>query len=70
MNYGPRFVIGGIYRAHADSHHAAALDDRGGLLATKSFALSAAGYRDLLDWLRSFGEIERIGVELSRPVES
>lgn len=62
MNQKDRRVIGGI-DAHAETHHAAALDDRGGLLATKSFTVSAAGYRELLVWLRSFGEIDRIGVE-------
>jgi hypothetical protein len=62
MNQGGRRVIGGV-DAHADSHHAAALDDRGALLETKSFNVSAAGYRDLLAWLRSFGAIDRIGVE-------
>ena len=62
MNQGGGRVIGGV-DAHADSHHAAALDDRGGLLGTKSFAVSTAGYRDLLAWLGSFGEIERVGVE-------
>lgn len=62
MNEDDRRVIGGV-DAHADTHHAAALDDRGALLETKSFTVSASGYRELLAWLRSFGEIERIGVE-------
>jgi transposase len=62
MNHDGCRVIGGV-DAHADSHHAAALDDRRALLATKSFNVSAAGYRDLLAWLRSFGAIDRIGVE-------
>lgn len=62
MNEDTRRVIGGV-DAHADTHHAAALDDRGVLLGTKSFPVSASGYRELLAWLRSFGEIERIGVE-------
>jgi transposase len=62
MKQQHRRVIGGV-DAHADTHHAAALDDRGGLLATESFTVSAVGYRELLAWLRSFGEIDRIGVE-------
>jgi transposase len=62
MNYEGRRVIGGV-DAHTDTHHAAVLDDRGELLATKSFAVSAAGYRELLAWLRRFGELERVGVE-------
>jgi transposase len=62
MNEDGRRVIGGV-DAHAETHHAAALDDRGGLLGTESFAVSAAGYRELLAWLCSFGEVDRIGVE-------
>jgi transposase len=45
------------------THHAAALDPRGALIGTRSFTVSAAGYRELLAWLRSFGEIECVGVE-------
>lgn len=62
MNEDDRRVIGGV-DSHADTHHAAALDDRGAPLGSKSFTVSAAGYRELHAWLRSFGEIERIGVE-------
>ena len=57
-----RVVIGGV-DAHADSHHAAVIDDRGALLGSTSFAVSARGYVDLLAWLRSFGELDRVGVE-------
>ena len=57
-----RRVVGGV-DSHADTHHAAALDDRGGLLGTRSFAVSAAGYGELLAWLASFGVIDRVGVE-------
>jgi len=62
MNQEDRRVIGGV-DAHADTHHAAVLDDRGQLLGTGSFEVSAAGYRELLAWLRSFGELDRVGVE-------
>ena len=62
MNEDDRRVIGGV-DAHADTHHAAALDERGALLGSRSFPVSASGYRELLAWLRSFGEVERIGVE-------
>jgi hypothetical protein len=57
-----RRVIGGV-DAHTDTHHAAALDDRGALLGSRSFPVSAAGYRELLAWLESFGALDRIGVE-------
>ena len=55
-------VVGGV-DAHADTHHAAALDERGALLATKSFPTSTPGYRQLLDWLSSYGEIEVVAIE-------
>ena len=55
-------VVGGV-DAHADTHHAAALDQRGALLGTKSFPTTTPGYRQLLDWLSSFGEIEVVAIE-------
>ena len=39
-------VVGGV-DTHLDVHVAAALDERGGLLGTESFAASPAGYRRL-----------------------
>src|SRR5436190_11489730 len=39
-------VVGGV-DAHADTHHAAALDERGALLATNSFPTTTPGYREL-----------------------
>lgn len=57
-----RFVVGGV-DAHADAHHAAVLDERGALLATKSFPTTTPGYRQLLDWLVGFGEIDAVAVE-------
>jgi transposase len=55
-------VVGGV-DAHADTHHAAALDQRGALLGTKSFPTTTPGYRELLDWLSSFGEVDVVAVE-------
>ncbi len=48
---------------HRDQHVIAALDERGGELGVRSFPTTAAGYRRALAWLRSFGAVERIGVE-------
>jgi transposase len=56
------FVTGGV-DTHRDVHVAAACDPLGGVLATKSFPTTSAGYRQLLSWLRSFGALERVGVE-------
>jgi transposase len=55
-------VIGGV-DAHADAHHLAALDERGGLLATKSFPTTMPGYAPALDWLSGYGQIDAIAVE-------
>ena len=55
-------VVGGV-DTHLEVHVAAALDERGGLLGTESFAASPAGYRQLLGWLRSFGHLQTVGVE-------
>ena len=55
-------VTGGV-DAHSDTHHAAALDERGRLLGDSAFATSAEGYQELLAWLESFGQVARVGVE-------
>ena len=62
MTQEDTLVVGGV-DAHADTHHAAALDQRGALLATKSFPTTTSGYRQLLDWLSGLGEIEVVAVE-------
>ena len=55
-------VIGGV-DTHADVHVAAACDQIGTVLGTASFPTTAAGYRQLLTWLRSFGELTIVGIE-------
>ncbi len=55
-------VVGGV-DAHADTHHAAALDQRGALIATRGFPTTTPGYRALLAWLRGFGEVDVVAVE-------
>src|ERR1700754_5186762 len=55
-------VFGGV-DTHKDVHVAAALDELGRLLATGSFPTTTAGYRQLWQWLRSFGEVVAVGVE-------
>jgi transposase len=59
---GARPVTGGV-DTHLDVHLAAALDPVGGLLGVESFAASAAGYRELLVWMSTFGPVARVGVE-------
>ena len=55
-------VTGGV-DTHTETHHAAALDEVGRLLGTREFRAGPDGYVELLEWLRSFGAIDQIGVE-------
>ncbi len=55
-------VIGGI-DTHQDLHTAAVVDPTGSVLGTRVFATTPAGYRAMLRWFRSRGEIVRVGVE-------
>ncbi|GGV47231.1 IS110 family transposase [Actinomadura cremea] len=55
-------VAGGV-DTHADTHTAAVLDPVGRILGTEQFPAGQAGYTALLDWMRSFGRLERVGVE-------
>jgi len=55
-------ITGGV-DAHSDTHHAAALDERGRLLGDAAFAASLEGCRELLAWLESFGPVGCVGVE-------
>jgi transposase len=48
---------------HKDTHVAAVLTVLGALVETRSFPATAAGYRQLLAWARSFGVLRRAGVE-------
>jgi transposase len=55
-------VIGGV-DTHKDVHVAAVVDDRGKILDTAAFDADTRGYRALLRWMRSFGVVEKVGVE-------
>jgi transposase len=55
-------VVGGI-DTHKDTHAVAAITTTGELLGTAQFASDPSGYRHLLEWLRAFGAVVRIGVE-------
>lgn len=57
-------IIGGV-DTHKKTHHAAAIDHNGGVLGDHEFPATSAGYQALLDWLASFGVIDRVGVELT-----
>jgi len=55
-------VVGGV-DTHKDLHVAAVVDERDAVLATQCFATTRQGYRQLLLWMRSFGDLQRVGVE-------
>jgi hypothetical protein len=66
MTTMPPAITGGV-DTHLDVHVAAALDSTGGLLGVESFPTTTAGYRQLRSWLRSFGRVERVGIEGTTP---
>lgn len=55
-------VYGGV-DTHTDFHQGAVIDSVGRHLATEAFETTPAGYRRLLDWLRSHGQVVAVGVE-------
>ena len=55
-------ITGGV-DTHKDIHVAAALDERGQVLGTKSFPATPAGYRSLHGWLAEHGPVAAIGIE-------
>jgi transposase len=62
MTAKKRQVTGGV-DTHGRTHHAAAVDHNGRVLGDHEFAANAAGYQQLLAWLRGFGRLIKVGVE-------
>lgn len=58
-----RIEVAGGVDTHQDTHTAAVIDTTGRPLADRQFPATAAGYRQLLAWLRSFGTPLVVGVE-------
>ena len=48
---------------HADVHVAAVVDQVGGVLGIETFATTEYGCQQLIDWLRSHGDVALVGVE-------
>jgi transposase len=59
----PRPPVTGGVDTHLDVHVAAVVTAVGGVLGTAEFPTTAAGYRRLVGWMRSFGELDQVGVE-------
>jgi transposase len=55
-------ITGGV-DTHLDVHVVAALDELGALAGVESFPTTPVGYRALLGWLGSHGEVVVVGVE-------
>jgi hypothetical protein len=59
----PAAVVTGGVDTHKDTHTAAVLDATGRLLGHRQFPTTPAGYGLLLAWLRSHGELDKVGIE-------
>jgi len=57
-----RVVIGGV-DTHKDVHVAAVIDEQGRILETDAFGTTHAEYQRLLEWMRSFGVLVKVGIE-------
>jgi transposase len=57
-----RCVVGGV-DTHKDLHVAAVVDELDRVVGTRCFATTRQGYRQMLAWMRSFGDVHRIGIE-------
>jgi len=55
-------IVGGV-DTHKDLHFAAVVDAYDRVLANNSFPTTRHGYKSMLNWMQSFGEVKRIGVE-------
>jgi transposase len=65
VQHGPAssgVVVGGI-DTHKDLHVAAVIDTAENILGTRSFSTTRAGYRAMVAWMRSYGDIARVGIE-------
>jgi transposase len=57
-----RSVVGGV-DTHKDLHVAAIVDEHDRMLGSECFATTRHGYKLMLAWMRSFGQLARVGVE-------
>lgn len=58
----PPTIIGGV-DTHRDANVVAAIDSTGRLLGHASYPTTVAGHRDVERWLRSHGDVVKVGVE-------
>ena len=58
----PQSVCGGV-DTHKDLHVAAVVNRHDKILGSGAFPTTLQGYRLMLAWMQSFGDVERVGVE-------
>src|ERR1700750_459558 len=57
-----RRIVGGV-DTHKDLHVADGVDEVDRVLASQSFATTRHGYKQRLAWMRTFGSLQRVGIE-------
>ena len=60
---GSRHRVVGDVDTHKDLHVAAVVDEQDRVRGSRCFATTRQGYRHMLTWMRSFGDVQRIGIE-------
>jgi transposase len=55
-------IVGGV-DTHKDLHVAAVVDGQDRVLGSECFPSTRHGYKQMLSWMRSFGELSRVGVD-------
>ena len=55
-------AVGGV-DTHKDFHVAAVVDEHDRVLRSRCFPTTRHGYKQMLTWMRSFGALQRVGVE-------
>jgi len=59
----PQGAVTGGVDTHSENHVAGVVDQVGRVLGGEIFAVTAAGYRAALRWMRTHGRLEKVGVE-------
>lgn len=62
QDFASRCVVGGV-DTHKDLHVAAVVDEHDRVLGSRCFATTRQGYKQMLTWMRSFGQLQRVGIE-------
>ena len=55
-----RRIVGGV-DTHKDLHVAAIVDEQDRVMGTRYFDTTRQGYRQMLAWIPSFGDLQRVG---------